>query len=99
MDKRLSPTDLDLPPTKMEPVLDFELRHPWPERYFGQRFGPAYINKVLKSGRYILCELNDIPEHWPVADARWVGEVLEVYTLQGWRVPVKNVQAGECCSG
>ena len=84
---RQSPTDLDEPPQKLEPVLDFELQRPWPEKYFGQRFGPSYIRKVLASGRYIMCEISGIPEQWVVSDARWVDNVMEVQTLQGWRVP------------
>jgi len=81
---RQAPTDLDQPPP--EPVLDFDLTRPWPEKYFGQRFGPGFLRKVLRSGRYILCEIEGVPEQWSVSDARWEGTVLEVYTLQGWRI-------------
>lgn len=86
---RRSPTDLDEPPPKLEPVLEFELCRPWPEKYFGQRFGPSYLRKVLASGRYIMCEIDTIPEHWPVSDAKWADGVLLVETLQGWKVPTR----------
>ncbi len=93
--RRQTPTDLDQPPEKLEPVLDFEFQRPWPERYFGQRFGPGYINRVLASGRYILCTIDQIPEEWSVDNARWVGEILEVHCLQGWRVPDRIWTVGE----
>lgn len=90
---RQSPSDLDTPP-QLEPVLDFDIRRnseygrtTWPEKHFGQKFGPAFINKALKAGKYVLADIEDFPRPVVVQGARWVGPVLEVLTLEGYRIP------------
>ena len=85
--QRKSPTDLDQPPEKLAPLLEFDLTKPWPERYFGQRFGPSLIRKAQAAGYYVMAEIDDAPVPVTVNDARWEGEVLEVLTLEGYRIP------------
>lgn len=93
---RKSPTDLDDNAAPLAPVLEFDYERsnlpgtdPWPEKHFGQTFGPSLVNKALKSGLYVLCSISQIPGVWAVSDARWYGKlrILEVLTLQGWRRP------------
>lgn len=85
--QRLTSTDLDLPPLELEPVREFNYTKPWPERHFGQKFGPSLVRNALKAGFYVLCEIDDVPNAWAVDDARWVDSVFEVHCLQGWKVP------------
>jgi hypothetical protein len=82
---RQAPTDLDQPP--LEPILDFDLTRPWPEIYFGQRFGPGLLNKSMKAGYLIIAEIPEIPYPVMIKESRWCDGVLEVLTLEGWRIP------------
>jgi hypothetical protein len=90
---RQSPTDLDTPP--LEPVLEFDIRRnvakpgvtAWPEKYFGQRFGPSLIRKALRAGLVVVAEIEGLPYPIAIKDARWDGEILEVVTLEGPRIP------------
>jgi len=83
---RQGPGDLDQNP-QLEPVLEFDLQRPWPEKYFGQKFGPGFIRKVISKGFVVVAEVPDVPYPIAIKEARWAGEVLEVVTLEGPRVP------------
>lgn len=83
---RQSPTDLDQNP-QLEPVLEFDLTRPWPEKYFGQKFGPSFIRKVIAKGFVVVAEVPDVPYPIAIKEARWNCEVLEVMTLEGPKVP------------
>lgn len=90
---RQSPTDLDTPP-QLEPVLEFDIRRnripgsdSWPQKYFGQRFGPSLINRALKAGLVVVAEIEGYPYPVAIKQARWFGQVLEVITLEGPRIP------------
>ena len=86
-DTRLLSTDMDEIPVKPEPRLDFDLRAPFPEKYEGQRFGPALIDRSLKAGNYVIAEIFNIDGQFPVTDARWDDVALQVLTVNGWRIP------------
>lgn len=81
---RKTPTDLDDAP--LAPILEFDLTRPWPERYYGNRFGPSLVRKALASGLIVVAEVADIPYPIAVKEVRWCGEVLEVVTLEGPRI-------------
>lgn len=83
--QRKTPSDLDQPPQRAL-VLEFDLRRPWPQTYFGQKFGPAYIRKVINAGWLVFAEVDDIPYPVAIKETRWAGDVLEVITLEGPRV-------------
>lgn len=86
-DTRQSPTDLDQPEEKLAPILEFDLTKPWPATYYGSKFGPSLIRKALAAGLYIMAEIDEAPRPVVVSEARWEGEVLEVLTLEGYRIP------------
>lgn len=86
---RQSPTDIDAAPEKPAPVLTFDLAAPFPERYHGRRFGPALIDRSLAAGNYIIAELVGLPGQFPISSARWQFDVLEVLTINGWRLPAR----------
>lgn len=81
---RNTPSDLD--DTPLAPILEFDLTRPWPERYFGQRFGPALVRKALSKGLLVLAEVADVPYPIVVKRVQWTGKVLEVVTLEGPRI-------------
>jgi len=85
---RKGPSDLDEPP-QLAPVLEFDIRRGdgWPTTYFGQKFGPSLIRKAIASGFIVVAEVPDVPYPIAIKEARWCGEVLEVITLEGPRVP------------
>lgn len=53
----------------------------WPEK-----FGPANIRKAWKAGLVVVAEITGFPRPVAVSEARWQGQVLEVKTLEGYRV-------------
>jgi len=85
---RKGPGDLDEPP-QLQPVLEFDIRRGdgWPTTYFGQKFGPSLIRKAIANGFIVVAEVPDVPYPIAIKEARWCGEVLEVITLEGPRVP------------
>lgn len=92
---RSTPTDLDEAPDKtLKPVLEFDITKAnkygsptWPERWFGQKFGPSLIRKSLASGLCVVAEIKEIPYPVAIKEARWMDGSLEVLTLEGWRLP------------
>lgn len=85
---RQSPTDLDTPPDKS---VDYSFDHrrnvipggkSWPEK-----FGPSSITKALKAGLIVCAEIEGFPYPVAIKQAKWSGQVLEVVTLEGPRVP------------
>lgn len=81
---RQSPGDLD--DTPLKPILEFDLRRPWPERYFNQRFGPTLIRKAINGGWMVFAEVADVPYPVAIKEAQWTGDVLKVITLEGPRI-------------
>ena len=53
----------------------------WPEK-----FGPANIRKAWKAGLVVVAEIEGFPHPVAVSEARWEGQVLEVKTLEGYRI-------------
>jgi hypothetical protein len=53
----------------------------WPEK-----FGPANIRKAWKAGLVVVAEIEGFPHPVAVSEARWVAQVLEVKTLEGYRI-------------
>src|SRR6185369_10852442 len=53
----------------------------WPEK-----FGPSSIRKAWKAGLVVVAEIEGFPHPVAVAEARWEGQVLEVKTLEGYRI-------------
>jgi len=82
---RKAPTEVDDVPLK--PIVEFDLRRPYPARYFGQRFGPSLIDKAMKAGFTVVAEIPEIPYPIIITESRWCDTVLEVLTLEGWRIP------------
>lgn len=88
---RQAPTDLDEPPpSKLAPILQFDIvrlnKHgepPWPPKYFGNKFGPSFIRKVIKSGLYVMAEVNGFPRAVVISDASWCDGMLVVQTAEG----------------
>lgn len=91
---RQAPTDLDDNPDTL-PSYEFDYRRSstpgtpsWPERHGREKFGPAIIKKAWKAGLVVVAEVEGFP--YPVAaqEVRWgAAGVLEVKTLEGYRVP------------
>jgi hypothetical protein len=84
---RQGPSDLEDVPLKA--VLEFDIQRPWPQRYFNQRFGPSMVQRALRGGLVVYAEIAEAPYPIAIKEARWVGfgKILEVKTLEGWRVP------------
>jgi hypothetical protein len=91
---RQTPTDLDQPPPAL--VLEFDYQRntvpgadSWPARHYGQRFGPSMVQRALRGGLVVYAEIAEAPYPIAIKEARWVGfgKILEVKTLEGWRVP------------
>lgn len=83
---------LDEPP--LAPVLEFDITcinkpglSRWPEKHFGQKFGPTLIKNALKAGYYVMAEVQGFPRPVPIYNARWDMAVLEVLTAEGYRIP------------
>jgi hypothetical protein len=87
--KRQGPQDFD--DTAPE-VVHFEFDHhrntnpggqSWPEK-----FGPSVFTKAWKSGLVVVAEIEGFPHPVAIGEARWTkfGKVLEVKTLEGWRI-------------
>lgn len=55
----------------------------WPEK-----FGPSVIKKAWKSGLVVVAEIEGFPHPVAISEARWTGfgKILEVKTLEGWRI-------------
>lgn len=81
-----SPTDLDDGP--QEKVVEFDLTPPWPQRYFGQPFGPALINQAMQRGFYVLAKIPEAPREVKVYEARRKDGALEIRCGEGWRFPL-----------
>lgn len=93
-EQRHSPTDLDESPAKLAPVLEFDIsrlnqamKDPWPEKYFGQKFGPSLIRKALAAGLYVMAEIEGFPRPVVVSDAKWDGGAFVVVTAEGLQIP------------
>lgn len=90
---RQSPTDLDDSGDKA-PSLEFDYTRgskpgeaSWPERHAGMKFGPGLIRRALASGLVVVATVDGFPYDVAVKEAQWIGQVLEVKTLEGWAVP------------
>jgi hypothetical protein len=71
-----------------QPTYDFDHRRnttpgasSWPEK-----FGPANIRKAWKAGLVVVAEIEGFPHPVAVSEARWMAQVLEVKTLEGYRI-------------
>src|SRR5690349_9366655 len=53
----------------------------WPDK-----FGPSNIRKAWKAGLVVVAEIEGFPHPVAVSEARWMAQVLEVKTLEGYRV-------------
>lgn len=55
----------------------------WPEK-----FGPSSIKKAWKAGLVVVAEIQGFPHPVAVSEARWArfGKILEVKTLEGYRI-------------
>lgn len=55
----------------------------WPEK-----FGPSSIKKAWKAGLVVVAEIEGFPRPVAVSEARWAGfgKILEVKTLEGYRI-------------
>jgi len=86
---RQNPTDFDnTAPTT--PDYSFDHRRSsapgvpsWPDK-----FGPSNIRRAWKAGLVVVAEIEGFPHPVAVSEARWTefGKILEVKTLEGYRV-------------
>jgi len=84
---RQNPTDFDnTAPTT--PDYGFDHRRgsapgmpSWPDK-----FGPSNIRRAWKAGLIVVAEIEGFPHPVAVSEARWEGQVLEVKTLEGYRI-------------
>lgn len=90
---RQSPTDFDNSVPR-EPDYSFDYQRcsepgkpSWPEKHGKDRFGPALISKAWKAGLVVVAEIEGFPYHLAVSQAKWIGPVLVVVTLEGNKIP------------
>jgi hypothetical protein len=71
------------------PTFDFDHRRnttPSAKSSWPEKFGPSTIRKAWKAGLVVVAEIEGFPYPVAVAEARWEGQVLEVKTLEGYRI-------------
>lgn len=56
---------------KPEPVLEFDLTKPFPEKVGHRKFSPSLIDHALKAGYFVLARVNEAPVEVAVSKARW----------------------------